>query len=312
MLDFLSLAEELVGGLLDLSDGVGVIELEALDELVLAVGGGHGEREHKALGDAVGLSIGVEGDALPLFAAEDPVAHVVDGGVAGRGGRRSLSQGDDLSAALLNAGGELVVDPLGVDKVGGLLASDSGVSDVGVHRGGVVAPDGHLLDVGDGRAGLKGELGQGSVVVKTSHGGEVLTGDPGAVVGQDQSVGVGGVADDDGLAVALGVVVHGLTSVDEDLAVVLEEVGALHAGATGLGADHEGVVDVLEGNTLAVGDDDVVEQRESAIMELSLDSLESVLSLGEVEQVEDHSLVGTEELATTLAVCGEKMFTWRF
>ena len=43
-------------------------------------------------------------------------------------------------------------------------------------------------------------------------------------MGENKSISVGGVADDDGLAGALGIVVHGLTSVDKDLTVVLDEV----------------------------------------------------------------------------------------
>lgn len=112
----------------------------------------------------------------------------------------------------------------------------------------MVAPDGELVDVGDLGSSLKSELGKGSVVVESGHGGEVLAGDAWAVVGEDESVGVGGVSNDDGLAVTLGVVVHCLSSVNEDLTVVLEQVRALHAGASGLGTNEEGVVNILEGN----------------------------------------------------------------
>ena len=81
MLNFLSLTEELVSGLLDLGNAVSIVQLESLDNLVFAVGGGAGHTEHETLGDTVGLAVGVEADALPLFATGNPVAHVVDGGI---------------------------------------------------------------------------------------------------------------------------------------------------------------------------------------------------------------------------------------
>ena len=107
---------------------------------------------------------------------------------------------------------------------GGLLVVNGGVADIGVHGSGMVAPDGQLLDVSGAFACLECELGEGSVVVKSGHGSEVLTGNAWGVMGENEGIGVGGVAYDDALAGALGIVVHGLTSVDKDLTVVLDEV----------------------------------------------------------------------------------------
>ena len=111
----------------------------------------------------------------------------------------------------------------------------------------------------------------------------------------DHSVCVGGVADDDGLDSALSVVVDSLAGFDEDLAVVFEKVSTFHTWAAGLGTDEEVEVDVLEGNFEVTGDDDVVEQWEGTVVEFCLYTLESVLSVGEIEQVENDSLVGSEE-----------------
>lgn len=299
MLDGGSLGEELVSGLLDASLGNLVVEVETQNGGVLAVLRGAREGEHEASGDAVQLAVSLEGNRLPLVAAEDPVAHVVDCGVTSAGSRGELAELDDLSTTLLDAGSELIVGPLGVDKAGSGLASDGSVADVGVHRGGVVAPDGHLLDVGDLGVGLEGKLGQGTVVVKTGHGGEVLSGDAGGVVLADHGVGVGRVADDDGLGVPLAVVVDCLTGVDEDLAVVLEEVSALHARATGLGTNEEVVVDVPEGGGEVRGANNVVNKGEGTVVELSLDTLQHLLLEGQVEEVENDALVLSEELTTT-------------
>ncbi len=57
VLNFLSLAKKFISCLLDLGNGVFVVKLETLDNLVLAVGCGDGEGEDKALRDAVGLAV---------------------------------------------------------------------------------------------------------------------------------------------------------------------------------------------------------------------------------------------------------------
>jgi len=162
----------------------------------------------------------------------------------------------------------------------------------------VVSPDGHLLDFSDSGSGLESELGKGSVVVETSHGSEVLSWDIGSIVLADHGVGVGGVADDDGPDVTGAVVVDGFADIDEDLAVVLEEVSTLHAGATGLGSDKEVEVNIPEGGGKIGGDHDLVKHREGTIVEFGLDTLEDLLLEGEIEEMEDNSLVLSEEFAT--------------
>ena len=87
VLDGVAFAEEFVGGLLDGSRGDLVVEVEALDWLVLSGGGGAWEGEHDAFWDVVEGSVGLEADGLPFVGAEGPVSHVVDGGVTGGGGR---------------------------------------------------------------------------------------------------------------------------------------------------------------------------------------------------------------------------------
>lgn len=296
--DSLSLAEQFVGGLLDAGLRDLVVNVKAGNGGVLAILADSGEGEHEASGDTVELAIGLEGNRLPVIGALNPVAHVVDGSVTSGSSGGELSELDNLSTSLLHTRSELISSPCSINELGGSLAFDGGVADIRVHGGGVVAPDGHLLNVSDLGTSLEGELGEGSVVVKTGHGSEVLSGDTGCVVLADHSVGVSGVTDDDGLAGALGMVVDSFSGVNEDLAVVLEEVSTFHPGSTGLGTNKEVVVNILEGNVEVGSDDDVVKERESAIVELSHDTLENLLLEGEVEQVKDHSLVLAEELAT--------------
>jgi hypothetical protein len=298
--DGLTLGEELIGGLLDAGLRDLVVEGETSDWSVLSWGGRAWEGEHDALWHVVELSVALEGNGLPLLASKDPVAHVVDGGVSGRGSTGELSELDDLGTALLDAWGELVGDPAVVNHGGGGLSSDSGVSDVWVHGWGVVAPDGHLLDVGDLGAGLESELSQGAVVVETGHGSEVLGWEVWSVVLANHSVGVGWVSDNDGLGVTVAVVVDGLANIDEDLAVVLEQVSAFHAWAAWLGTNKEVVLNILEGDREVASANDIVEEREGAIVQFSLDSLEDLLLEGQVEQVEDDTLVLSEEFATII------------
>ena len=146
MLDSSALSEKLIGGLLDASLGVLVIEVESHDGLVLTWGGGAREGEHDALWHVVKGAVRLEADGLPLGGTEGPVAHVVDGGVASGGSRGELSELNDLGTTLLNAGGELVNHPAVINEAGGIGTTDRAVSDIGVHGGRVVTPDGHLVD----------------------------------------------------------------------------------------------------------------------------------------------------------------------
>ena len=182
----------------------------------------------------------------------------------------------------------------------------------------MVAPDSKLLNVGDFGVGLEGELSKGTVVVKTGHGSEVLSGDAGSIVLADQSVGVSWISNNNGLGSALSEVVDGFASVNEDLSIVLKEVTTFHTWSTWLGADEEVEVNIFEGNLEVTGDDDVVEKREGTVVELGLDTLEGVLGVGEIEQVEDDSLVGSEEGTTTnypqlvIMFFSSNQLTWRF
>ena len=112
----------------------------------------------------------------------------------------------------------------------------------------------------------------------------------------DKGVRVGGVADDDGLAVTGSIVVDSLADINEDSTVVLEEVSALHTRAARLSTDKEVVVHITEGGVKITGDDDFVEKGEGAIVELSLHTSEYLLLEGKIKEVEDDTLVLAQEL----------------
>jgi hypothetical protein len=78
MLNYLSLTEELLSCGLDLSNAVSIIKVKSSHNLVLSVGGSAWHGEHETFRDSVSLSVRVQGDALPLIASKNPIAHVVN------------------------------------------------------------------------------------------------------------------------------------------------------------------------------------------------------------------------------------------
>ena len=118
----------------------------------------------------------------------------------------------------------------------------------------------------------------------------------------DESVSVGWISNNDTLAVTGSVVVDSLSNINKNLSVVLEEVSSLHSWSSWLGTDQEVVVDILEGGREVAGDDDVIEEWEGTVVQLSLDSTENLLLEWQVEQVEDDSLVLAKELSTSDSV----------
>ncbi len=119
--------------------------------------------------------------------AGHPVIHVVDRRVCGRGRARRAADLDDLSASLLHARDELVLEPLLViDHLGGVAAVHLRVEDVRILGGRVVAPDRHVRDLAHRCPGLRRQLADRSVVVQAGHRGEALRWDVRRVALGDQ------------------------------------------------------------------------------------------------------------------------------
>ena len=301
MLDSSALAEELVSGLLDGGLRDCIVEVESSNWSIFSWSSGAWEREHDAFWDVVELAIGLEADRLPFIASEDPVAHVVDGSISGRGSTGEFSELDDLSSSLLNSWGELLGSPAGINERLSILSTNSAVSDIWVHCWRVVSPDGHLLDISHGGSSLECKLSKGSVMIESSHGSEIFSWKVWSVSLANQCVCVGWVTNDNSLGITGTVVVDGFTNIDKDLSVVLKKISTLHAWATWLGSDQEVIVNILESCAEVAGDDNIVEKWESAVVELSLDSLENLFLEGQVKQVKDNSLVLAKEFSATLS-----------
>ena len=82
----------------------------------------------------------------------------------------------------------------------------------------------------------------------------------------------------------------------EDRAVGREQVAALHALLARHRADEQRVVGIPEGDVGVVAAHDSGEQREGAIVQLHGDALERAQGGRDLEQLQDHRLVGTEQL----------------
>jgi len=271
-------------------------DVEALDDLVFAVFDGDGVREDQSWGNAVAAvrvdTHGGPGTIGSLF----PISDVVNSGITSRGSTGELSGLQDSSTSLLDGGDEVLIDPLLVNEIHGGLAIDLAVVEIGVHGGRVVTPDGKIGDVVNVGVGLVSQLEEGSVVIKSGHGSEVLLGDVLSIVRKDQAVGVGGVTDNKDLNVSGSIVINGLTLVNENLSIVLQEVTSFHTWGSGLGTDHEGVGGVLETNRETVSADDVLQEGEGTISQFHSNTGKSILGLGDIDQVEDDGLVLSEDI----------------
>lgn len=161
----------------------------------------------------------------------------------------------------------------------------------------MVTPDAHFLDVSDLAAGLQCELSECSVMIETRHGREVLLWNTLGVLLENEAVGVGWITNDDGLAISLGVIVHGLSNTHENLSIILEEIGSLHTWASWLRANHESVIEVFESDGWITGANDLFEERESAVVELSTHTGQCLLHERQINQMQNNSLIFSKELS---------------
>jgi len=174
------------------------------------------------------------------------------------------------------------------------LALDSHMVGVRVHGRRVVTPNAELLNIGGLAVELFSNLGESTIVVKSSHSVEVLLRKVLGIVRSNETVGVGWVTDDQGLAVSSGVVIDGLSSVNENLSVVLEKITSLHSWTSWLGTNEHVVVGVLETNSRVASADNSMEKRESAVIELHLNTSKLFLSIWKIDQMKNDWLIRTK------------------
>ena len=158
----------------------------------------------------------------------------------------------------------------------------------------MVSPNNHILDVLHGRLQFFTQLRESAVLIQAGQGGKVLLGDGRSVVRGYESVGVGGVADNEDLHILLGELVEGLTLSLEDFGILVQEIFALHAGATGLGTDEYSDISLSE-SLLNLGcGNDTSDKGEGTILELEDETLKESLGSRKFKELEDHFLVGSK------------------
>ncbi len=172
------------------------IDWHALNDFPFAAVGADGEGGHETGLDAV-AAVRADSDAGPVARwgrrgeGGDGIASCIGGG----GGGGETAGFDNGGATLLDSGDEVALEPVMVaDDLGGGLAIDFGVKEVGILGGGVVAPDAEIGDGGDVGASFGGELAFGAVFVETGHSEPAVSRDVFGIIHRDEAVGVAGVA----------------------------------------------------------------------------------------------------------------------
>jgi diadenosine tetraphosphate (Ap4A) HIT family hydrolase len=119
------------------------------------------------------------------------------------------------------------------------------------------------------------------------------------LIGGDHHIGVAGIAHHRDAAIIGGHGVNGLALSDEDLAVVLQQVGAFHPRTARLGADQQSPVHVLEGDIGVAGQDHVLQQWEGAVFQLHGHALQRLLRTlnRDFQQLQNDWLVLAQHLA---------------
>jgi hypothetical protein len=148
-----------------------------------------------------------------------------------------------------------------------------------------------------GTPSLGRDAGHGAVLVEAHHGGEVLALHVGRVVHGDERVGVGRVAHHQHLAVAVGHGVERLALTDEDAAVLLEQVLALHAGPRGMAPTSRSHLRAREALVGVIAGFHAGERREGAVGELHHHALDGLHGRRDVDELQDDGLVFAEHLA---------------
>ena len=179
----------------------------------------------------------------------------------------------------------------------GGLSADEGVVKVRILGRRVVAPDDRVRHLADMNAGLAGELGLGPILVEAGHREPALFRHLGGRVHGDETVGIAGIADDEGAHVRSGVLRDSLTLSGENLAVDAEEILALHSRLARHTANEQGPVHVVKTDIEVGGRPDLGQKRKGTVVELHDDALERLHARLDLDQAQRHFLLRTEHRA---------------
>ena len=169
----------------------------------------------------------------------------------------------------------------------------------------MISPNKDIVDVLNGNILSLSNDADGTALIEAGQGSEVLLGDARGKVGSNESVSVGGVADDTDLHSLFGDLVKGLTLSLENLGVGRKKISTFHTRTTGSGTNEDSNINILETNESVGGGDNLVDEGVGTIVEFHDETLEDFLSGGELNKLEDDLLVGSEHTALSDEVAEE-------
>lgn len=280
-------------------------DFKAVDNSPGAILASDWERIDETFWDTILVSIRSDSHGDPsAFGSDDPVVEVVTDGLSGGHGAGELSGGKNGGTSLLDGGDEVALEP-GIIVAGGgsgdlvTVFVDLSVPGIGVLSGGVVSPDGDASDLVRSNTGLGGNLGGSSVLIESGQGGEVLLGDGWGVFLGNQTVGVGGVADNEDFDCLLGDSVQKGALGLEDFSVLGEHIVSLHTGLSWESTNKNGDIDVSEGFSLVAGSSDGLQAWEGAISKFHDDTFQSILGKWQVEHDKIDGLISSEDITSS-------------
>lgn len=113
----------------------------------------------------------------------------------------------------------------------------------------------------------------------------------------DVAIGVAGVTHDESADIGSCIFFYCLALTDKNLTVDVEKVLAFHAFFTGNTAYEEGPIDVFKSFVEVSGRENIMEERECAVIELHDDAFKGLESLGDFDEVKGNGLVFAEDLS---------------
>lgn len=122
----------------------------------------------------------------------------------------------------------------------------------------------------------------------------------------NQSVGVAWVSYNQNLYCLFGNFVESLALSLENSSIGLKQVFSLHSWASWSGSDKESDIDVLESVEWVSASDDRVDIGVSSIVELHDETVEWSLGSWQLQQLQDHFLVGSEHSSLSDEVAKER------
>jgi len=245
MLNGSSFGKKFVGSFLHWSLGEFIIHVNSFNHMEFPWGRGMWEWEHKSFWYTILRSVSLDANWLPFATSEGPVSHVVNWGWSSWGSWWGSSKINNFSTSLLYSWCEILDFPVLVNQWVGWCSSNSAVSNIWVHCWWVISPDCHLMNFSSIGIGVKRQLCECSVVIKSGHCSEVLSWDSLSMLLKNKAIGVSWVSYNNSFAISWWVIRHSFTNSNENFTIILKKIGSLHTWSSWLSSNHESIVNIL-------------------------------------------------------------------